>query len=204
MKYFGLAEYLSDAWNWLDLLHLLVYLVYFIVRLIAFQEKNVIPTETMKPDDQPWMVFWVVMHTAMFLLIIVQIMFFMRVSDSFASLVKLVGSVIGKVRAFTLFFVMWSITVCLLFDSAGIKIVSEDYTGIVSAFALFIQNFRNSIGDINPPSADYWTGDNGETGLVGMAYWGWCLFLLQEFFMLIILLNFLIAIISQSYEEVMS
>ena len=150
------------------------------------------------------MVFWVIMHTAMFLLIISQIMFFMRVSESFASLVKLVATVIGKVQAFTLFFVMWSTTICLLFDCAGIKIVSEDYSGIVTAYAFFIQNFRNSIGDINPPSADKWTGENVETEVVGMAYWGWCLFILQEFFMLIILLNFLIAIISQSYEEVMS
>ena len=37
-----------------------------------------------------------------------------------------------------------------------------------------------------------------------MAYWAWILFLYNEFFILIILLNFLIAIISQSYDEVMS
>ena len=36
-----------------------------------------------------------------------------------------------------------------------------------------------------------------------MLYWGWLLFLFNEFFNLIVLLNFLIAIISQSYEEVM-
>jgi hypothetical protein len=37
-----------------------------------------------------------------------------------------------------------------------------------------------------------------------MAYWGWVLFLFNEFFILIVLLNFLIAIIGQSYDEVMS
>ena len=36
-----------------------------------------------------------------------------------------------------------------------------------------------------------------------MNYWGWTLFLFNEFFNLIVLLNFLIAIISQSYDEVM-
>ena len=36
-----------------------------------------------------------------------------------------------------------------------------------------------------------------------MNYWGWALFLFNEFFNLIVLLNFLIAIISQSYDEVM-
>ena len=36
-----------------------------------------------------------------------------------------------------------------------------------------------------------------------MLYWGWLLFLFNEFFNLIVLLNFLIAIISQSYDEVM-
>ena len=34
--------------------------------------------------------------------------------------------------------------------------------------------------------------------------WAWMLFLFNEFFMLIILTNFLIAIISQSYDDVMS
>jgi hypothetical protein len=37
-----------------------------------------------------------------------------------------------------------------------------------------------------------------------MIYWGWFIFLFNEFFMLIVLLNFLIAIISQSYDEVMA
>lgn len=37
-----------------------------------------------------------------------------------------------------------------------------------------------------------------------MCSWGWILFIFNEFFILIILLNFLIAIISQSYDEVMS
>ena len=38
---------------------------------------------------------------------------------------------------------------------------------------------------------------------MAMNYWGWTLFLFNEFFNLIVLLNFLIAIISESYEEVM-
>lgn len=37
-----------------------------------------------------------------------------------------------------------------------------------------------------------------------MIGWAWVLFLFNEFFIFIVLLNFLIAIISQSYEEVMS
>ena len=51
IKYFGLAEYFRDAWNWLDLLHLIVYCVYVLVRLIAFSDKNVIPSENMKAED---------------------------------------------------------------------------------------------------------------------------------------------------------
>lgn len=37
-----------------------------------------------------------------------------------------------------------------------------------------------------------------------MTYFGWLLFIFNEFFILIVLLNFLIAIIGQSYDEVMS
>lgn len=37
-----------------------------------------------------------------------------------------------------------------------------------------------------------------------MTTWGWVLFVFNEFFILIVLLNFLIAIIGQSYDEVMN
>ena len=153
------------------------------------------------------MIFWVTFNSAMFVLITQKLMFFMRVSDNFASLVKLVGNVLRKVPPFTLFFFMWLVTLCLMFSCAGVSIVSEDYSHIYGAVAFFIQNFRNSIGDINAPSVDIWKGkksDDSSPELVGFAYWGWLLFVINEFFLLIILLNFLIAIISQCYEEVMS
>ena len=51
IRYLGLADYFGDAWNWLNLLHLVVYLVYFIVRIILFKDKDVIPTGNMKVED---------------------------------------------------------------------------------------------------------------------------------------------------------
>ena len=77
--------------------------------------------------------------------------------------------------------------------------------------------FRNSIGDINTPDYSYWTNFLNQTSeknflqdlpssnlVYGMVGYSWLLWFWNEFFMLIILLNFLIAIISQSYDAVMT
>lgn len=148
-------------------------------------------------------------------------MFFMRVSQNFSSLVKLIKEVLLQVGPFTIFFVIWMGLMSLIFKVTGITLTegSSDYPNVENNFAEFIQNFRNSIGDITTPQHSFWfpaaidglkgpvkTYASGQvSGLsMSMAYWGWALFLFHEFFILICLLNFLIAIISQAYDEVMS
>jgi hypothetical protein len=88
---------------------------------------------------------------------------------------------------------------------------AEDYDHVDASIALILQNFRNSVGDIAVPTYDYWIPDKDSTVgyplanfQIGMVGWAWMLFLFNEFFILIVLLNFLIAIIGQSYDEVMS
>lgn len=65
-----------------------------------------------------------------------------------------------------------------------------------------IQVFRNSLGDINVPVYEYWqlrreksqeTFDDVVTQII------WAIFFINEILMLIVLLNFLIAIVSESY-----
>jgi hypothetical protein len=62
--------------------------------------------------------------------------------------------------------------------------------------------FRNSIGDLTAPKFRNWCDESGcnKTGV----YIIQTIFFVQAIYMVIVLLNFLIAIISQSYEKVMN
>ena len=65
---------------------------------------------------------------------------------------------------------------------------------------------RNSIGDIQPPSYDYWTGRYKPDQNVGpylMIMLIWVVYVIFLFVQVILALNFLIAIVSQSYESIM-
>jgi predicted membrane protein len=237
-KYYGMAEYFTDTWNYFDISHFSIYVVYFIFRVVFGHTYYLLPIKgidgvlnDMNEQEQILKIkeiqansysemLWVFIHSAMLVLITFKLMFFMRVSENFSSLVKLINNVIAQVGPFTIFFTMWMITMCLLFRVSGITLIegSDDYPEVNGYFALFMQNFRNSIGDISTPQHSYWfpTTIKGlskgaqalETDATSvqtiMAYWGWVLFLFNEFFILIVLLNFLIAIIGQSYDEVMS
>jgi hypothetical protein len=68
--------------------------------------------------------------------------------------------------------------------------------------AFFLQAFRNSIGDLAPPSYEYWEEmkSKGKTSALVMIYMIWGFWLFQIVSFTILLLNFLIAVISQSYE----
>ena len=69
-----------------------------------------------------------------------------------------------------------------------------------------IQTYRNGIGDISAPDYSYW--DNGvnekDNKFYIMLAYIWMIWLGNQFFILIIMLNFLIAVISQTYDQVMS
>jgi hypothetical protein len=95
---------------------------------ITQPEKSVIPTET---DRGGSMLFNVLLNNLMVILITLKIMFFLRVSESFANLVKLMADVVTQIGPFTIFLVMWLITVSLMYAVSGIDPLSSgDYDNI--------------------------------------------------------------------------
>ena len=89
------------------------------------------------------------------------------------------------------------------------KFDEEDYPDLNFFFIMLIQMYRNSIGDISAPSYGRWSDllESNSKYEQNKAYMMitliWIVWVLHQFMNLIILLNFLIAIISQSYENVM-
>lgn len=138
---------------------------------------------------------------------LVKMLFFLRVYKSFGMLVQLIISVIWDIKNFIFFFVCWLILFSLLYRIAGIKISETDYKNVSSYLAYIIVIFRNSIGDEQVPDTAFWsTQKRMEFPLLNKAVIGysWFLWMLNACFMLIMLLNLLIAIISQSYDQVMT
>lgn len=80
----------------------------------------------------------------------------------------------------------------------------NDYVFISSFGVSVLSAYRNAVGDLQMPTYDYWTAE-GNSGIYPkfMISLIWLLYLLFIFVDVLMSLNFLIAIFSQSYEYIM-
>ena len=111
-------------------------------------------------------------------------------------------STIYDIRFFIIFFVSWIFVFAHLFKITGANFDDEDYA-LVPRAKFVLQTFRNTIGDVAAPQYGYWlelhkSMDNKSSLNHPMLviYTIWILWFLNLLFNMIILLNFLIAIIS--------
>ena len=92
----------------------------------------------------------------------------------------------------------------------GTEIDDGDYSHLNVFMKYSIIIFRNSIGGDATPKYTHWallyTYKNGKyyTYANLMIGYSWVLWMMNAFFTMIILMNYLIAIISQSYDSVMA
>lgn len=88
-----------------------------------------------------------------------------------------------------------------LFIISGTQISDDkDFKSVPFGIAEVFQGYRNAIGDINMPSFDLWEGDKYH---IIMVCWILLIFLGSSYLQIIVMLNFLIAKISQAYDDVM-
>jgi hypothetical protein len=80
----------------------------------------------------------------------------------------------------------------------------EGYDGIPTLLGYFLLAFENGIGNIQNPTVDVWISEFDQTFsasiIIFLIYFFW---FLNQFVSLIVLLNFVIALISQVFEQVM-
>lgn len=143
-----------------------------------------------------------------------KVQLYLRVFENFGMLLELLSKTVDEIRLFAGFFYTWIFMFSLIFQILGMQIPNQeskdsDYKELNIFVAYFFYTYRNSIGDINAPVTSFWTtrathmpDSATETSLIMFVIWTF--WLLNQFFVLIVLLNFLIAIISESYEAVMA
>lgn len=108
-----------------------------------------------------------------------------------------------------IFFTAWILFFTIFNRIIEVEFGLDDYTLVESNIALFLQTYRNSIGDLAVPMYPRWEllvrSEDPNDQIVGnvMIFIVWFMWIVHQFIMLILLLNFLIAIVSQSYENVM-
>lgn len=118
----------------------------------------------------------------------------------------LIVQVLIECFKFTFFFVCWLTLFSLLNRTAGVEVDVGDYKNLNVYVYYFIQLFRSTIGDIKIPVNQFWDDNLSEHPNISsmMIAWAWLLWATSQYFMMIILLNFLIAIISQTYDAVIA
>jgi len=121
----------------------------------------------------------------------------LRVSEEFGIFVNLVGRVAKDMVVFTMFYFLFIAMNAFMFQIVNVKFDTEgeNYPNVSHNMIMGLQTFRNSIGDIEVPT--YETTSIYHVGMI------WFIWFMNIFVNCIVMLNFLVAVVSDSYANVM-
>jgi hypothetical protein len=133
-----------------------------------------------------------------------KLLFYLTVFKEFGLLIRLVRECLNDVIDSVYFFVGLIFLFSLIFQALGLEIFLDDYFGmkIFPTYALY--TYRNAIGDLDAPVYNYWavaSASHPKTAWTMIAII-WLVWILNQWIVLIIVFNLLIAIISKTYENV--
>ena len=138
----------------------------------------------------------------------VKFLLYIRVNLQFARIIRLCYNVFGEAKYFSFFFYLLALQFGFLYsllcndigghpdDNHG---QGDDYERLGNLAKFFLYALRISIGDIEVPNAVFWEKVLKQPKV--MIYYTWALWMVNIYFNLIVYLNFLIAIISQVYQN---
>jgi glucan phosphoethanolaminetransferase (alkaline phosphatase superfamily) len=131
-----------------------------------------------------------------------KVLYFIRMYYNLGSLVQMLFTTIESLVSFTTFLIGSVLFFSFSFNILDVNFANEDeYSGINTFVQITLQTFRNSIGDLQSPTYQNWTDKSlpsYQLYLIEIVIWSF--WLGNIFLNLIILLNFLIAVISQVYD----
>jgi len=107
----------------------------------------------------------------------------------------LLGVFRAVIPFFVIFFYFVAFFSIMAFNLGSNKSNAESFKGITSSFGYFFQTFENGIGNISSPSIDSGTADKSVLRSINI-YMIYLFWFLAQIILLIVLLNFVIALIS--------
>ena len=89
---------------------------------------------------------------------VVKIHFFMRTSKTFSLMTTLILTCVVQIIPFLVFLFLWIVWMALLYYVLGSNFSTnaEGYTNLPVMMGMIFYTFENSIGNIQPPTFDYW------------------------------------------------
>ena len=118
----------------------------------------------------------------------------MRISDGFSFLVSMLIGVFKDLKFFFIFYLLILIMFSIMFFCLALTL--DENLSLLSGFGYLIMAYRTSLGDFMLD--DYKDQMATSTVTVSWVIWAVAVFILNIIFM-----NFIIAVISESYEKVM-
>ena len=171
-------DYISDGWNLCDFALFASYIAFAVLDYFF--------------NEMVTLLLFV--ECSLLLLMFIKLNFYLRIFEGFSFLVSMMQGVFLDLRYFMVFFIITVIEFGMLFSLLISN--SEAYNGIGN-LGYFIMAFRTSAGDFDMDNFGN-TEDNIETILLR-----WFIWIIGVLVMNVIFMNFIIAVISESYEKVM-
>ena len=126
----------------------------------------------------------------------------MQVYRSFGILRTLIILCLSDITPFSCYMCMYLLMFAVFFKVLGVNVKADAYPGMNDFGMQFINTFENAIGNVQNPDVNLWiNSENPSKSMVTLIYFIW---FVNQFLATIVLINFLIAVISQSYENVMN
>ena len=146
------------------------------------------------------------MNTIILVYILLKINAFLKINAKLGLMSILLMGVFKNVVPFLVFFFLNVAFFAMISANLGSNYdLASGYSGTPIVLGYFFQTFENGLGNISAPTIAYLSGARNNTFLdkiiTCMIYSSWSL---AQIVLLIILLNFVIALISQYYEDVMN
>lgn len=149
--------------------------------------------------------------TNLFCLVVssVKVLSILQMFDSIGSQVILVSASLRDIVGFLLFLFLFILSISAFYKLVGATFDTGDYQEVSTFFVYLMQSTRNSIGDISVPKYAYWEKrlDDGKNDIfaTGMIFLIWVIFyVINVIVLLVCLMNFLIAIVSETYAQVVA
>lgn len=172
-------RYFVSFWNYFDLGWIFVYLLYLIT----------IDTQLNQEESS----FTTILKCTIVALTFLKLSFYLRIFSGLGFLVQMIRSVLKDLANFLFFFAIF-VAFCGAFMSIIMFDINEEYPE-TSGLASFIVAFRMSIGDF---STDAFAKNENQRLLT------WGIWMVLMLFGNVIFMNFIIAVVSESYENCMS
>lgn len=183
-----------SGWNIIDVMQIVCFQVLF--QLLSEEEEH---SKVYKID--PFVKIWLILLTFL------KVIHFIIVFEEFGFFIKMITQSLWDLRPFVVCYLFFCNFFVILYAVMDVRIDGEllttgSYESIGYYGCLFLAVWRNSVGKLGMPNYEHMLGD-GETLMLRFnIYIIWAIYFIQILFMLVIGLNFMIAIIESTFSNV--